>query len=223
MMMKRYGFTPFEIRHQRRLSCFWQGFRTGFTLIELMVVILIFSIIVAAIFGVLTMGRQSWQTGTTQVQLQQETRKAMDRMVKELRPANLISIGAGASSMTFKVPIDYDPEDINDPEYPYNDDNDVLDVNGDIEWGANDRINDRLDWTIEYSLSISNGQILRKVFDNASIEQINLRKVLANNISVLSFNSVSASEISVGITAQKDAIPGRTMQSNLQSQITLRN
>ena len=191
-----------------------KGFRTGFTLIELMVVILIFSIIVAAIFGVLTMGRQSWQTGTTQVQLQQETRKAMDWMVKEIRPAKLISISG--SSIKFKVPID---EDIIDTTV----DNDVLDVNGDIEWGANDGINDRLDWTIEYSLSISNGQTLRKVFDNASIEQINLRKVLANKIIMLSFNSVSASEISVGITAQKDAIPGRTMQSNLQSQITLRN
>jgi len=57
----------------------------GFTLIELMIVILIFSIMLGAAYSVLTMGRTSWQTGDIQIELQQEARNAMDQMVKELR------------------------------------------------------------------------------------------------------------------------------------------
>jgi prepilin-type N-terminal cleavage/methylation domain-containing protein len=67
--------------------------RAGFTLIELMVVMLIFSIISAAIFAVLAMGRQSWQIGTTRVEVQQEARKAMDSMLRDLRGASSIDPG----------------------------------------------------------------------------------------------------------------------------------
>ena len=65
----------------------------GFTLVELLAVVLIFSIISAAIFGVLTIGRQSFQIGAIQVEVQQEARKAMDRMVRELRGASSIDQG----------------------------------------------------------------------------------------------------------------------------------
>ena len=172
--------------------------RYGFTLVELMVVIFIFSIIMAATFGVLSMGRQSWHTGSTQVELQQETRRAMDSMVKELRESSpsKINITGGGTIITFQVPINDNPD-----------------------WGAEGS----LGWSIEYSLSIGSGQILRKILDNTGVEQASLKRILANNINTLSFTSVSSSEISIGITAQKDAIPGRTMQSTLNSQVTLRN
>jgi prepilin-type N-terminal cleavage/methylation domain-containing protein len=64
--------------------------REGFTLVELMVVMLIFSIILAAVYSVLTVGKASYQTGETQIIVQQEARRAMDEMVRELREASSI-------------------------------------------------------------------------------------------------------------------------------------
>lgn len=57
----------------------------GFTMVELLVVVLIFTVISIAIFGVLLTGRQSWYAGNTQIELQEESRKAMRIMVKDLR------------------------------------------------------------------------------------------------------------------------------------------
>ncbi len=171
--------------------------RYGFTLVELMVVIFIFSIIMAATFTVLSMGRQSWHTGSTQVELQQETRRAMDRMVRELRESasSQVNITGGGGIITFRLPEDADGDD------------DVLDGTGNIEWGNQ----------ITYSLGGANGdQVLRTTSAGSTA-------ILANNINALSFSSISASEISIGITARKDAVPGRTMQSTLNSQVTLRN
>lgn len=62
----------------------------GFTLVELMTVVTIFTLIFAAMFGVLTMGRKSWQIGTAQVEAQQQARIAMDAMLRELRGASSV-------------------------------------------------------------------------------------------------------------------------------------
>ena len=67
-----------------------KGTRAGFTLVELMTVAVIFLIVFTAIFLVLTMGRRSWQIGSAQVELQQEARRGMDAMIKELRQASSI-------------------------------------------------------------------------------------------------------------------------------------
>ncbi|MBU3933383.1 MAG: prepilin-type N-terminal cleavage/methylation domain-containing protein [Candidatus Omnitrophica bacterium] len=198
----------------------------GFTLVELMVVIFIFSIIMAATFGVLSTGRQSWHTGSTQVELQQETRRAMDRMVRELRESGSthISIPVGGGSITFQVPID---EDIIDTTV----DDDVLDVNGNIEWGAGGN----LGRSIQYLLGgLNNRQLLRRVLNGYPIGvQVGADVILANNIrsdspppNALMFVGSPAGNpivISIEVSAQKDAVPGRTMQSTLNSQVTLRN
>ena len=88
--------------------------RYGFTLVELMVVMLIFAIIMAAIFGVLVMYRRSWQIGVTQVELQQGIRWAMSRMVNELRQSRTGKItdvpadGTPSNRATFYMPEDID-------------------------------------------------------------------------------------------------------------------
>jgi len=198
----------------------------GFTLIELMVVIFIFSVIMAATFGVLSIGRQSWHTGSTQVELQQETRRAMDRMVRELRESGSthISIPVGGSSITFQVPIDEDTIDTTV-------DDDVLDVNGNIEWGAGGS----LGRSIQYLLGgLNNRQLLRRVLNGYPTGvQVGADVILANNIrsdspppNALMFVGSPAGNptvISIEVSAQKDAVPGRQMQSTLNSQVTLRN
>lgn len=173
----------------------------GFTLVELMVVVLILLIIIAGIFGVLNVGRQSWYTGGTQVELRQETRKAMDRMVKELRQSEtaVISVPADDSwynTITFQVPEDTDG------------DGDVIDADSNIEWGNQ----------ITYSLGgLNNEQVLRTSSGSTA--------VLANDVVSLQFRRSTATPniVEISLQAQKDAMPGRTMQADLNSQVSLRN
>jgi len=62
------------------------------TLIELMIALAIFSIILGAIYSVLNMGRASYYTGDIQIAVQQEARKAMDKMTREIREASSVNL-----------------------------------------------------------------------------------------------------------------------------------
>ncbi|MBU4589879.1 MAG: prepilin-type N-terminal cleavage/methylation domain-containing protein [Candidatus Omnitrophica bacterium] len=65
----------------------------GLSLVELMIAMLIFSIILGAIYGVMAMGQSSYQTGEIQIVVQQEARKAMNKIVTELREASSVNLG----------------------------------------------------------------------------------------------------------------------------------
>ncbi len=219
----------------------------GFTLVELMVVIVIFLIIFAAIYGVLSMGWQSWHTGNTHVELQQETRKAMDKMVMELRESGsgYVSITGGGSVITFQVPVDWDNEGIDlDGDGIADVTGDVIDNNGNIERGAPLHLSCRKphcegqDDNCHYqnyaiSYLVGNNQLLRRVLDGYPAgNQVGADAILANNIrsdnpppNALNFGDPAGdlTSISIEVTAQKDTVEGRTMQSTLYSQVTLRN
>lgn len=174
----------------------------GFTLIELMVVIFIFLIISAAVYGILTIGRQSWYIGSTQVELQQEVRRGMDRMIRELRQSGqntIVDVPADDSSystITFQIPEDTDG------------DGDVIDDGGNIEWGSQ----------ITYSLGgLNNQQLLRSSGGTST--------VLANNVINLQFkrSSTTPNILEISLQAEKDTVRGRTIQLTLSSQVSLRN
>lgn len=174
----------------------------GFTLVELMVVFLIFTIIMGAIFAVLTMGRTSWYSGNTQVEMQQETRRGMDSMVRELRQSGSTTIvgvpadGNFYNSITFRVPQDADG------------DGDVLDVSGNVEWGNQ----------ITYSLGGLGGQQLLRTEGSQVV-------VLANSIVSLQFRRQAATSNIVEMTlqSQKTTIPGHLIGTTINSEVMLRN
>lgn len=60
----------------------------GFTLLELMLVVLIFTILFAAILAVLTTQDRSWHVAQYKLTEQQEARKAVDNMSRLLRQSN---------------------------------------------------------------------------------------------------------------------------------------
>jgi prepilin-type N-terminal cleavage/methylation domain-containing protein len=62
--------------------------KKGFTLIEMMVVLMIFIFLLAAILGVLTLSDRSWQIGQRKLTTQQEARKVMDNIAGLLRQTN---------------------------------------------------------------------------------------------------------------------------------------
>ncbi len=57
-----------------------------------MVVLLIFSIIIGATYTVLAIGKNSFQTGDIQILVQQEARKAIDKIAREVREASSVNL-----------------------------------------------------------------------------------------------------------------------------------
>lgn len=196
---------------------------SGFTFIEVMITLLVFSIISLTLWAVLSTGKHSWHRGVTQIELQQETRKAMDRITKELRQSGSthMAISGAGTVLTFQVPVDWD------------NDGDIVDDDGNIEWGADDT----KDWAIQYFLN-NNRQLLRRTLDAyPNGNQTGADKILANNIrsdtpppngpNALMFTdefpAAPLTVIGIEVSAQKPAIPGQLLQATLQSQVTLRN
>ena len=57
----------------------------GFSLIEMMVVVVILGVIVLALVTFFTGGTKSWVAGQSQLKAQREARQAIDQMVREIR------------------------------------------------------------------------------------------------------------------------------------------
>ncbi|MGD9015047.1 MAG: prepilin-type N-terminal cleavage/methylation domain-containing protein [Candidatus Omnitrophota bacterium] len=78
----------------------------GFTLIEVLVVVAILSIVIAAIYVVLNIANVTYNLDLGILDLQQNARIAMDWMIKELRESapGDVSIGAGNDDITFDTP-----------------------------------------------------------------------------------------------------------------------
>lgn len=169
----------------------------GFTLLEILVVVFLFSIVSAAIFSVLATGRNSLSAGESQIGVQQACRNGLDSMIKELRQAGVSTIigvpanGTDYSSIAFQIPT-------------------AIAATG-ITWSSN----------IQYALGgLNNAQLLRT--------QSGSQRVLANNISALSFNRSAANPnvVNISVTAQKNTFPGFTARQStitLVSQVKLRN
>ena len=88
--------------------------KKGFSLIELMVVVVILVLIVLGLVTFFTGGARSWITGQGQLQAQRNARQSMDIMVREIREGNSIESGSNATSITInyldsfgKIPVTY--------------------------------------------------------------------------------------------------------------------
>lgn len=170
----------------------------GLTILEVMITIFIFSLIIAAIFGIMTQSRLSFYIGNTKIEVQQEIRKAITVMNKELRQTTTSKIvgvpvdGNYYNTITFKIPQDRDG------------DGDVIDSFGNIEWSD------------EISYSLINGQIIRNATDGNP-------PILANNIIRLLFRRRNPKILEITVEAKKKALIGPESSANLTTQVTLRN
>jgi prepilin-type N-terminal cleavage/methylation domain-containing protein len=63
----------------------------GFSLIEVMVVVLILGLIILGLVTFFTGGARSWIAGQRQLEAQRNARQAIDRMVREIRHGKLIT------------------------------------------------------------------------------------------------------------------------------------
>lgn len=169
--------------------------KRGITLIEMVVIFSIFLILIGALLTVLATSRTSWQVGSARIDLQQELRKSMDWIAKELRQGGSSTIsdvpadGAWYSNITFRT-----PEDV---------------IDGHIIWASDD---------IQYVLGDSDGrQLLRK---EGSEE-----RVLANDIFSFQIrrNPSTPAIVEVALEAQKRTLRGVQVTRGAQFKIKLRN
>lgn len=76
----------------------------GFSLIEMMVVVVILGLIVLGLVTFFTGGAKSWVAGQYQLKAQREARQAIDRMVREIREGGSIASGSNTTSITINYP-----------------------------------------------------------------------------------------------------------------------
>ena len=215
----------------------FKGFLTkGFTLSEMMIVILIFSVIVVGMFTLLFTGQSTWFNTDTSIELQQTLRIALARVSSELQesgfdkdniPQVAISDGGGFNGsdiIRFSVPVICEEG------------GSLIDANGDVAyWGAPltwgcaqascmDADDDCLTTEyryIEYSVN-NQGQLSRRVLD--SIFGVVREDIFAGNINDFQVNtSLDGNIVTLQISAQKKSGVGKTISASATLDVYLRN
>lgn len=167
----------------------------GFSLVEVMVTLLIFTGLAAAVNAVLFVGDASWQANNVQMQLHQELRKAMDWMKDDLRQTGAAAItnvpadGNWYTTITFRM---------------------VSGVSGGkIVWASD---------TVQFVLGGSASNQLQRIEGSTT-------RVIAQNIQSLQFRRLAAASnvVEVALQAQKDTFKVGTIKSSLGFKIQLRN
>ena len=75
----------------------------GFSLIEMMVVVVILGLIVLGLVTFFTGGTKSWVAGQSQLEAQRNARQAMDGMVREIREGKNVTSGSD-TTITVSIP-----------------------------------------------------------------------------------------------------------------------
>jgi prepilin-type N-terminal cleavage/methylation domain-containing protein len=76
----------------------------GFSLIEMMVVVVILGLIVLGLVTFFTGGAKSWVAGQSQLEAQRNARQAMDRMVREIREGENVETGSDDDTIVVSIP-----------------------------------------------------------------------------------------------------------------------
>ena len=94
------------IKKQKNSILLYDKQQRGFSLIELMVVVVILGIIVLGLVTFFTGGVKSWVAGQSQLEAQRSARWVMDRMVREIREADYVENSSTSSYIDFHTPFD---------------------------------------------------------------------------------------------------------------------
>ena len=84
--------------------------RKGFTLTEILIVAALLLILGVGLLTVFLNGQTSYLSADAYVQVQQESRKAFDNAVQELRSAGNVSLSADAKQLHFQIARGYNTE-----------------------------------------------------------------------------------------------------------------
>lgn len=191
-------FTPIKTIRQ---SVGNKIFLSGFTLVEVMIVVVIFSIMFAVTFDVLLSGRRSFDTSSIRYDIQTNAALGLNNMARELKnSASLyVYVDADGDWVKFLVPMGYSQ-------------------NGDIIWGADGQTNHR----IRYEVNGQN-QLVRDRFDTSDSLVNGTTRILANYVDDVDFNSQPKGLIINITTSEQNKVTKEWLEENLSSTITFRN
>jgi len=203
--------------------------KNGFSLVELLIAVTILAMITGGIYLTLATGQSTWFTTDTNIHLQENLRKSLDRLTSELRQTRVaqqqIFNGTGANGsdvLRFSLPIICEAG------------NNLIDANGDVAfwgapltWGCTDAAcmdadNDctTLEYQfIEYRLN-NNEQLLRRVLGGGL--NVVREEVFAGAITDFQAQ-INGAVISLTVTAQEATTMNRVMSEQKSMDVYLRN
>lgn len=172
-----------------------QNNNSGFTLVETMVTMLIFSMLIGGLYATAAVGENSWQVNQVRVELQQELRKSMEWMKYDLQETganaitNVPADGSWYPTITFKKPTG---------------------VSGSaIAWNLT---------TTQFVLGGANSNQLQRIDSSGTTP-------LAHDVQILQFRrQVATSDIlEIAMIGQKTTVKGDPISYQLAFQVQLRN
>ncbi len=195
------GWTPLEIKENKRkrppkgnLSL------TGWTLVEMLLVVAIFSLMFAVAFDVLFSGRRSFDVASIRYDLQTNAALGLNNMARELKGSASLYVENNNDSIRFKVPIAQDSQ------------------SGDIIWGAEP--DEPEGYQISYM--VNGTQLERNILD-LSGNPVGAPRILANYIDNVSFIS-QANGLSMNITAsEQNKVTKEWLSESLSLTVTFIN
>jgi prepilin-type N-terminal cleavage/methylation domain-containing protein len=212
----------------------WDKKDLGFTLVEIIITVLIFSLLIGVLFTVLTTGKASFQIGDARIELQQDLRRGMDSITEELPqsgasyrpqyPMESISVPANGtkySTITFRIPNDKEPFDDLNGNGVYDAGEPFDDLNGNGVYDDRDVVEAMIDadgnieWGNQITYSLNGRQLLRNSDP----------KPLANNIISLQFSRQSSTPniVEIALQSEKKTVKGNIINLDLNFQLKLRN
>lgn len=97
----------FYKKKQKKPIFLYNNQQRGFSLIEMMVVVVILGVIVLGLVTFFTGGAKSWVAGQSQLEAQRNARQAMDRMVREIREGSSFN-SSDDSTITISYPSSFE-------------------------------------------------------------------------------------------------------------------
>ncbi|MFH1063280.1 MAG: prepilin-type N-terminal cleavage/methylation domain-containing protein [Candidatus Omnitrophota bacterium] len=175
------------------MNFFKPNMKNGFTLVELMVVVVLFTGIILSIFGILSSGRRAWLTSEVQIDVHSFARQTMHLITKELSESapgkvTIINFSPNEDRIIFQTPDSF--------------------TAGVVTWSDQ----------IQYSLGGINGE--QFVRTNLATGEAEIR---GNYIKTLRFNQPSIDLIEIVLILNAQSITGDNAQMQLDSQVSLRN
>lgn len=185
--------------------------QSGFTLLELIIVVAIFTLIMGVTFSLLSSSRLSTSITEAQIQTQETARNAMTRLTQDLRRSSnvnsplgvdVIDIGRGHRNLIFQVPVVDATGEL------------ALDDINQIQWGSKDKV----DGSVTYELNT--GQLTRIAQSQAG----QVSTLIADGLSSIEYDVTNDS---IAITIISEAAwsqnPLRTVTHQLTSTVNFRN
>jgi prepilin-type N-terminal cleavage/methylation domain-containing protein len=201
----------------------------GFTLVEVLMVVFILSLLMAGGYSILASGKATWFTTDTNIQLQENLRKVVDRMVAELRQTQVAQLqlqdGAGVNGsdiIRFSIPIICQAG-----TNWINASGDVAQWGAPLSWGCTDVSCMDADGSclaleykyIEYRLDNQNRLLRRVLGETATLV---MEDVFAQNITDLQIQ-VNGKVLTINVTGRQRGVDNRILTAQKSINIYLRN